>query len=149
MNNFYQELNWPQIPEEFCITDENILEDICQPAHPVPDYLFYRQYKFNNSTLRNTLQPLFNFDITGRIFYQIIKKGISTHKDVGRKIIYNYVLEQGGSEVYTNFYDEDKITELFSVNIPANKWHQMDVSYYHNVIGIEIPRVAISVYERF
>jgi hypothetical protein len=149
MIQYYEEINWPNVPLEFCITDENYMVKYFENSHPYPDYPYYRQYKCKDNILKEKLQPLFNFDITGRIFYQIIKKGISTHKDVGRKIIYNYLLDTGGADVYTNFYDEDKVTELFSVRIPVHTWHKMDVSYYHNVIGIEVPRVAISIYERF
>jgi hypothetical protein len=149
MKHFYEELNWPEIPIDFCVTNENYMINNFQHSHPYPDYPFYRQYKNNDNTLRKKLQPLFDFDITGRIFYQIIKKGISTHKDVGRKIIYNYILDAGGDQVYTNFYAEDKTTELFSVKIPAHTWHKMDVSFFHNVVGIETPRVAISVYKSY
>lgn len=148
MNNFYQELAWPIIPNEYNIAEERILENICTPAHPVPDYLYYRQYKLNDNTFEQMMQPLFDFDIHSRVFYQIVKKGISTHKDVGRKIIYNYLIDAGGDDVYTNFYADDKTTDLFSVKIPTHTWHKMDVSFYHNVIGIERPRIAISIYER-
>lgn len=148
MITYYEELNWPTVPDDFCITDEQYMIDHFIHSHPVEDYLFYRQYKYNNSILTNHLQPLFDFDITNRIFYQIIKKGISTHKDIGRKIIYNYILDQGGDDVYTNFYKEDKETQSFSVKIPLHTWHTLDTTYYHNVVGIERPRVAISVYEK-
>jgi hypothetical protein len=149
MNTFYKILDWPKVPSQYCITNESILESTYHPAHPVKDYMFYRQYNCNDNTLVELLQPFFEFDITKRIFYQIIKKGISTHKDIGRKIIYNYLLDTGGTDVYTKFYDEDKTTEMFSVNIPVHTWHQMDVSYYHNVVGVETPRVAISIYSPY
>lgn len=149
MITYYQELHWSGIPENFYITDESYMITHFVNSHPYPDYPYYRQYKCKDNTLKEKLQPLFDFDITDRIFYQIVKKGISIHKDVGRKIIYNYLLDTGGPDVYTNFYNEDKETELFSVKIPVRTWHKMDVSYYHNVIGIESPRIAISIYERF
>ncbi len=149
MNLFYEELNWPKVPKEFCVIDENYMIENFQHSHPFLEYPFYRQYKCKNNTLTEKLQPLFNFDIKERVFYQIIKKGISTHKDVGRKIIYNYILDTGGSDVHTNFYAEDKITELFSIKIPSHTWHKMDVSFFHNVVGIEKPRVAISIYQRY
>jgi hypothetical protein len=149
MIKYYEELDWPEVPSEFCITDENYMISNFAHCHPVQEYLFYRQYNNYNSTLHEILQPLFQFDIKGRIFYQIVKKGISIHKDIGRKIIYNYILDQGGDNVYTKFYNEDKVTEEFSICIPANRWHTLDTSYYHNVIGIERPRIAISIYEKF
>jgi len=148
MNTLYEELDWPQVPAEFCITNEEFMIKNFIHSHPVDHYLYYRQYKYNSNTLVKILQPLFNFDIRGRIFYQIIKKGISTHKDIGRKIIYNYILDTGGEEVFTRFYEEDKVTESLSVKIPLHKWHKLDTTHYHNVTGIERPRVAISVYEK-
>lgn len=149
MNIFYEALDWPKIPNEYCIIDEQYMIDNFIHSHPYPDYPYYRQYNCNDNTLKRKLQPLFNFDITGRIFYQIIKKGIDTHKDVGRKIIYNYILNQGGNDVYTKFFNEDKVTEKFSIKIPKHTWHKMDVSFFHNVTGIETPRVAISVYKGY
>lgn len=149
MNIYYEELNWPKVPNEYCITDEKYMIDTLIHSHPYPDYPFYRQYRCNTNALAKNLQPFFDFDITGRVFYQIIKKGISTHKDVGRKLIYNYILDQGGDNVQTNFYEEDKTTESFSIKIPLHTWHKMDVSFYHNVVGIENPRIAISVYQNY
>jgi hypothetical protein len=148
MKQFYEEFDWHNIPIDFCITDENYMINNFQHSHPYLDYPFYRQYKNHDNILRKKLQPLFNFDIHGRIFYQIVKKGISVHKDTGRKIIYNYLLDQGGDNVYTKFYSEDKSTEIFSVKIPLKKWHKIDTSFYHNVIGIERPRISICVYEK-
>lgn len=149
MLTYYEELSWPKVPQEFCITDETFMIEQFQPAHPYPDYPYYRQFKCYNNTLYEKLQPLFDFNIRDRIFYQIVKHGISTHKDTGRKIIYNYLLDTGGDNVYTNFYDENKTTEVFSVKIPSQTWHRLDVSYYHNVINIQKPRIAISIYEKF
>lgn len=74
MTAIYEELNWPKVPEEFCITDEEFMINNFIHSHPVDHYLYYRQYKYNNNTLVKFLQPLFDFNIEGRIFYQIIKK---------------------------------------------------------------------------
>jgi hypothetical protein len=142
-------LNWPQLPVEYHITEEAVMDKTLLPAHPFPHYQYYRQYNYNYSILEDHLQPLFNFDITNRVFIQIIKKGISIHKDTGRKIIYNYLIDTGGANVYTHFFDEDKKTELYSVNIPVNAWHKMDVSYYHNVTGITHNRIAITIYNTY
>lgn len=149
MDRFCKMLDWPKLSEAYHLTDEQVMDKTLPHAHPVPHYEYYRQYMYNNNILVQELQPLFDFDIKDRVFIQIIKKGISTHKDVGRKIIYNYLLDTGGDNVYTHFYDEDKTTELYKVNLPVHTWHQMDVTHYHNVTGIEHDRIAISVYESF
>lgn len=149
MNKFYKTINWPDIPSEYHITDEATMIESLHPAHPYPDYPYYRQYKYKSSELEKQLQPLFNFDITGRVFVQIVRSGIDIHKDTGRTIIYNYILETGGDNVYTRFFDEDQETELYKINIPKHTWHQLDVTYFHDVVGIEKDRVAISVYESF
>lgn len=149
MDTFCKMLDWPRLSKAYHLTDEQVMDKTLPHAHPAPHYEYYRQYMYNNNTLVQELQPLFDFDIKDRVFIQIIKKGISTHKDVGRKIIYNYLLDTGGDNVCTHFYDEDKTTELYKVNIPVHTWHHMDVSHYHNVTGIERNRIAISVYESF
>ena len=142
-------LDWPKLSEAYHLTDEQVIDKTLPHAHPVLHYEYYRQYMYNNNTLVQELQPLFNFDITNRIFIQIVKKGISIHKDVGRSKIYNYLLDTGGDNVYTRFYDEDKETELFKINIPLHTWHQLDVTGYHNVTGIEKDRISITIYESF
>ena len=73
MNHFYKKLEWNKLPEKLCITDEQYMIENLHPAHPVPEYVYYRQYKYKCNTLCELLQPLFNFDITNRIFIQIIK----------------------------------------------------------------------------
>jgi hypothetical protein len=148
MNKFYKSLPWPKLSKNFdYFIDEVFLDKKFIAAHPFPDYPYYRQYKINDNTLYETLQPFFNFNIKDRIFCQIVKKGLGIHKDVGRKIIYNYILETGGENVYTTFYDEDKKSEMFSINIPEQQWHLLDVSFFHGVSGIENDRYAISIYE--
>ena len=147
MNIVYKKLDWDKLPEKYSITDEQYMIENLRHVHPVPEYIYYRSYMYNCNTLCRLLQPLFNFDITNRIFIQIVKKGISIHKDVGRSKIYNYLLDTGGDNVYTRFYDEDKETELFKINIPLHTWHQLDVTGYHNVTGIEKDRISITIYE--
>ena len=147
MSMFYKKLDWNKLPEKYSITDEQYMIENFSHAHPVSEYEYYRQYKYDCKSLCELLQPLFNFDLTDRVFIQIIKNGIGIHKDIGRSKVYNYLLDTGGDNVYTRFYDEDKKTELFKINIPLHTWHQLDVTGYHNVTGIQQDRISITIYE--
>ena len=149
MNKYYEEVELPQVPEWFNIrSEQEFIDKGFTPCHPYPEYQLYRQYKLDRmNELEEILQPHFQFDLRGRIFYQIVRDKIAIHKDTGRVEIFNYIFDAGGDNVYTHFLDEDKETEVFKVSIPERTWHKMDVSYYHTVTGITSERIALSVYE--
>jgi len=98
--------------------------------------------------LLSSIQKYFDFDVYGNSYYQLIKNGIPIHIDVDREIIYNYLLKTGGDKVETVWYDDDKITETYRIQIPQHTWHSLDVSTNHTVLGITDTRIAITVHER-
>jgi hypothetical protein len=103
------------------------------------------QTRMLNDKLTEWLSNYFKFEF--KCHYQIISHEHRIHKDKGRAVAYNYILEQGGPNVITNVYDEDKTTVLQSEHIPLHRWHRIDVSKYHGVHNIQPGafRYAISV----
>jgi hypothetical protein len=146
-NKFAQILDWKKIPEQLLFFTEDVIQQELEDCSPYAWYQQFRQYKVSCKKLTDYLQPQFNFDITNRVFYQIVRPGIATHIDTDRVIIYNYLLNTGGPEVYTVWYDTDKTTEKYRIKIPSFTWHSLDVSTNHTVLGIETVRIAISVFE--
>jgi len=97
--------------------------------------------------LHNYLQTLFDFKIKAN--YQILYLGTRLHKDIGRDIAYNYLIDLGGDNIVTSVFDgwQDDKKLLQSEILPLKKWHSLNVSNYHQVDGLieGVPRVAISV----
>lgn len=79
--------------------------------------------------LRNniTLRKLFHAQ------YQLVWTGLRIHKDNGRLEAFNYLLNSGGENIKTLFYDDDKQC-LHEEIIPLQRWHRIDTSQYHNVL---------------
>ena len=76
--------------------------------------------------------------------FQIISGDLPIHKDIGTEIKLIYLVELGGSNVLTNFYEEDKITIANSYNIEARRWHILQAEKYHSVHNVESVRFSIT-----
>ena len=63
-------------------------------------------------------------------------------KNYMKKLI--YLVELGGNNVLTNFYEEDKITVTNSYNIEARRWHILQAEKYHSVHNVESVRFSIT-----
>lgn len=84
--------------------------------------------------LTEYLQTLFPFPIFCRYFF--LKHGFPITKNDSSVYAINYVLQTGGSNVNTNFYD--KPTSIIeSVCIEPFKWHSINVSKLHLVDNID------------
>lgn len=76
----------------------------------------------------------------------ISSKGMNIHKDVGRTFALNYIIDPGGDNVLTHFYDQSK--ELIeSIHIPSKTFHMLRTQVYHSVSGLDPDkqRIALSV----
>ena len=95
-------------------------------------------------------QPHFDFDLTEhkRSFtYQSVKPGgLTKHTDYHRRFVYNYILDAGGDEVDTVFFDDvtEDANEMFRVRIPTYKWNRLHVKTPHEVVGQTRRRLGIT-----
>jgi hypothetical protein len=106
------------------------------------DISYYRIYAAN-STLNGFVRKLIpNAKI---VSVQIIRTGIPIHTDIGRTEAINYIISTGGDNVYTCFYAEDNLEQKYKIE--TERWHWLNVSVPHQVIGLDNnnPRVAITV----
>ena len=85
------------------------------------------------------------FPECNRFKYQTIKDGVPRHIDVGRSVCYNYILQTGGSNVETVWWDNGK--ELYRTCLPEKKWHKFNASIEHSIENIETERVGITVFK--
>jgi hypothetical protein len=77
--------------------------------------------------------------------FQIIRADMPIHKDKGTKTKFCYLLDLGGDNVETKFYDDDKTTVVDSVVLKSHKWHILNVDSFHNVVGIEPDKTRFSI----
>tara|TARA_B100000508_G_C11283016_1_gene191475 strand:+ start:94 stop:570 length:477 start_codon:yes stop_codon:yes gene_type:complete len=144
----YIEYDWPQIPKELLY---NTVEQITklQDHSPNNKYRPFRSYLIDDKKLLDHLQPYFDFDVSDeQAFYQIVRRGLHTHIDQNRKIVYNYLIDTGGDAVNTIWFEDDRKTEQYRKCIPSNTWHSLDVSIPHTVQGIKGTRIAITVFKK-
>ena len=144
----YIEYDWPQIPKELLY---NTVEQITKLQDHSPNKLYkpFRSHLIDDKKLLDHLQPYFDFDVHDQqAYYQVVKRGLHTHIDRNRTIVYNYLIDAGGDAVDTIWFEDDRKTEQYRKCIPSNTWHSLDVSIPHTVQGITGTRIAVSVFER-
>lgn len=69
--------------------------------------------------------------------YNNAKGIIPKHRDYGRHYAINYVIELGGDNVQTKWWDND-FNEILSVQVEPEQWCILSVKELHGVTGIEL-----------
>ena len=82
---------------------------------------------------------LYNFRV------QVIHADTAAHIDHNRNDAINYIVETGGNNVTTSFYD-DATVPIESHVINALRWHTLKVCVKHSVNNITHPRIAVTVH---
>ena len=67
------------------------------------------------------------------------------HMDKGTKTKFIYLLETGGDNVVTNFYDDDQKTIVDSVVLEPHRWCILKVDAYHSVAGVENGKTRFAI----
>jgi len=104
------------------------------------------QYKSFEATelLKSFTNKIFDFPHNTAV--QVLYKSVDIHVDLFRTVAYNYILDTGGDEAATCFYD-DSDNMIQSYLIAPYKWHSLKVDIKHNVINITRPRIAITIHD--
>ena len=144
INNFMYitYLDFPNIPDDLLESIEDILNKPRCESIVIQDYF---QTRLVNKNLEDWLEK--NLPCKFMVRYQIIYPGLPIHKDMGnRKVAYNYLLAQGGTNVKTMIFDDTKKL-LQSETLPLKTWHSIKTDMYHTVVGVKhnTPRVALSI----
>mgnify|MGYP007072273259 FL=1 len=132
----------PQIPDEIVNLTEDEIRKIPNKFNGVKA----TKYSLHTATkeLEDFLRPYFDNDVN--IAFQLITDELPIHKDYGRTNCYNYILKSGG-DVSTVWYDDD-LKEIDRVTFPTHIWHNINVDKFHNVVGVDSTRIAISVWAK-
>ena len=132
----------PQIPDELINLTEEQIRKIPNKFNGVKA----TKYSLHTATkkLEEFLTPYFDNDVN--IAFQLITDNLPVHKDYGRTNCYNYIIKSGG-DVSTVWYDDD-LKEIDRVTFPTHIWHNINVDKFHNVVGVDSTRIAISVWAK-
>lgn len=76
--------------------------------------------------------------------FQIMTGNVPMHKDVGTLTKLVYLLQPGGKNVTTNFYNDDR-TLAHSFVIEPFRWHVLRADSFHSVDHIEPDQVRFSI----
>lgn len=112
---------------------------------PIHEFEYYKLY-FCNFKIRNFLKNLFPSNY--KFGVQRIFNGQEIHIDHKRKVVYNYIIEPGGDNVYTCFWSDLEGSSLVGkFKIEPFKWTKLDVTIPHSVQNISTERIAITAWE--
>ena len=140
--DFLVYLDIPAIPEDLLDPIQDIINAPPKPESRIPSSNYYFQTRLVSDKLFEWTKDTFKSECY--VQYQIVRQGISIHKDIGRNVAFNYILEPGSDRAKTNFYD-DNHRLLCSKIIQPKKWHRIKTDVFHNVSHILTDRVAVSV----
>lgn len=127
------------VPEELILPVEQVLELPNFFTGETPNYTIHEV----QDDLREWLQK--EFPDRTKFRYQTLTKTVPVHKDIGRTECINYIIDNGGQNVQTIWYEEDYVTPTHNVILPERTWHLLQVDYYHTVTNIQGRRFAITV----
>lgn len=135
----YRYLEMPSVPSHLILPVEQVLELENIFGGHTDNYTIHEV----QPELREYLQVLFpNYT---KFRYQTLKQEIPVHKDRGRNTAINYIIDPGGEDVRTVWYEEDYTTPTHDVQLNSKRWHELQVDIYHSVTGITGLRYAITV----
>ena len=132
----------PNLPDDLLESVEDIINKPRSNSIVKQDYFQARPI---SNELQDWLEKNLPFKFIAQ--YQIIYPGLTIHKDMGnRKLAYNYLLAQGGSNVKTMIFDDNKKL-LQSETLPLRTWHSIKTDMFHGVFGImkDTPRISLSI----
>lgn len=69
--------------------------------------------------------------------YHVIYNNFIMHKDNNTKSKLMYVVETGGADTVTRFYEDDKKTEKFNIKIEPFRWCILEADVYHEVTDMD------------
>ena len=137
--DFIKFVNLPTIPEDLL---DRIPKQFSEYKFKV-NYFTFNWSESHNEELNTWCKE----HISSSLYFafMLTKGDLLVHKDVGTVIKLNYVINPGGGNVVTKFWDNDKKNILAEYEIEPHKWHIFNSNTFHSVHGIEKNQTRFSV----
>jgi hypothetical protein len=140
-------LNFPQVPTN--LTDElsRDLADYSPSNHDWifpganPENYYYKWTDQYNEKINQWCKEHISNDMWWA--FQILTN-VPVHKDTGTIVKLSYLIDTGGDNVVTNFYEKDQTTVKHSYVIEPARWHILKVDEYHSVSNVTGQRFSIT-----
>jgi hypothetical protein len=137
---YIQYLNLPKIPDSII---KNLPKNF--ESYETLNIDNYNWTKSHNHDLNEWAQEHISEEMY--FAFQIMTGDLPVHKDVDSKTKLLYIIDQGGDNVFTKFWD-DKPNLLDEYVIDKNRWHVLKSDTNHSVEGIEQGKLRWSVIAR-
>jgi hypothetical protein len=137
---YIQYINLPAIPEDII---NNLPRSLS--AYELQNNGNYNWTDSYNTQLNEWCQK----NICNEMYYafQFMSGDIPVHKDIGTQTKFVYIIETGGPNVITKFWNDDR-TLLDEYCIDKNRWHILKADTNHSVEGIKPGNLRWSVTAR-
>ena len=135
---FICKLNFPKIPQSLVqeINFNKITKKIYKTS---PDLYFWsdeQNQSINDWCKKNIIEDCY-------YAFQCSNVDLYVHKDEKSSTKLIYILDQGGDNVITKFFKQDKCTEIFSEKLDLHTWYILKTDIYHGVFNQIRPRYSI------
>jgi hypothetical protein len=137
---YIQYINLPVIPEDIVNSlpqSMNLYDLQCQGNYNWSDSF---NDKLNQWAQKNICNEMY-------FAFQFITGDLPIHKDIGTQTKFVYIIETGGPNVITKFWDDD-YNLLDEYCIEKNRWHILKADTNHSVEGIKNGNLRWSVTAR-
>ena len=120
--------NIPLVPEHLLEPIDVIVNKPPKPYSNVSSSYHFFQTRLVSDELQQWVRDTFKTDCYAQ--YQIIREGIHIHRDIGRNVAFNYLLDTGGTNSKTCFYNDNQqliFSEIISTQKELDKIKQFGI----------------------
>lgn len=132
-------LNLPKIPE---LLKYICIEELSKGPTKMHMLQNYKWTKASYSRLETWLEDNIAPDLIWGI--QVIDGNLAKHQDTPTTVKITYIFDEGGSDVFTYFYN-NKNEIIEKIKIEPFRWHIINVNVPHSVSGVEDGKRRISL----
>ena len=141
MNDYFSYLELPPLPIELHKEAHDIVltgEDLFHRNDPN-----YQVFDASDA-IKDFVRPLFPEFHKFNIRVQVIRNEPGIHVDHNRDYAHNFLIDLGGDNVVTSFFENSTNKLIASHVIEKHRWHRLNVTQKHNVTNITGNRIAIT-----
>lgn len=135
---YIQYLKLPPIPE-------SILKNLPQDLTRYENKAEYGNYRWTDS-FNKEVDEWCKENICADMYwgFQIMTGDVPKHMDVGTKTKLSFLVDPGGKNIRTCFWDEHEILLLNEYIIPPRQWHILKADTKHSVEGVTGTRFSVT-----
>ena len=142
-NMYIKKIFLPRLPD-------NIIAEVYQSIESNLDKAWTGELNmYSWLPANNVIQEWCKENISPDLYWgvQVIDADLPMHKDHGTEIKFNYIIDQGGSDSVTSYYDDEGVLLDFYTMDP-HAWYILNVAVNHGVTNIMPGRRRVSITSR-